>query len=48
MKKTFHYYDIYYKGKMYTSKVESLALAEAVGMCDFFGITNIVSVEIVE
>jgi hypothetical protein len=29
MKKTFHYYDIYYKGKMYTSKVESLALAEA-------------------
>ena len=29
MKKTFHYYDIYYKGKMYTSQVESLALAEA-------------------
>lgn len=29
MKKTFHYYDIYFKGKMYTSKVESLALAEA-------------------
>jgi hypothetical protein len=29
MKKTFYYYDIYYKGKMYTSKVESLALAEA-------------------
>jgi hypothetical protein len=29
MKKTFHYYDIYLRGKLYTEKVESLALAEA-------------------